>query len=104
MDTHLPNRSCVSCAPTMESPHLLCDKIANEAGDLDRGQVKVASGEGNGSRVEGTFRHVASTVSPFREMVVGAYLRGTGQPELPELDVNGLLGTLSHQFTEPDQS
>ena len=52
-------------------------------------QVEVALREGNGASVEGKFRRVASTDSPFREMVVWANLRVTGRPGLPEIDVDG---------------
>ena len=35
------------------------------------------------------YRRIASTDSPFREMVVWAYLRVTGRPGIPEVDVDG---------------
>ena len=35
------------------------------------------------------YRRIASTDSPFREMVVWAYLRVTGRPGVPEFDVDG---------------
>ena len=35
------------------------------------------------------YRRIASTDSPFREMVVWAYLRVTGRPGGPEIDVEG---------------
>ena len=35
------------------------------------------------------FQRIASTDSPFREMVVWAYLRITGRPGVPEIDVDG---------------
>lgn len=45
--------------------------------------------------VDDKFERVASTDSPFREMVVWAYLRVTGRPGLPEIDVDGWLENLS---------
>lgn len=36
-----------------------------------------------------TYCRVASTDSPFREMVVWAYLRTTGRPGVPEIDIDG---------------
>ena len=44
------------------------------------------------------FRRVASTDSPFREMVVWAYLRVAGRPGLPDVDVNGWLDMLSNHL------
>lgn len=38
---------------------------------------------------QGAFKRIASTDSPFREMVVWAYLRITGRPGVPEIDVDG---------------
>lgn len=38
-------------------------------------------------KVSSEFRRVASTDSPFREMVVWAYLRVTGRPGVPEIDI-----------------
>ena len=46
-----------------------------------------------------TFSRVASTDSPFREMVVWAYLRVTGRPGLPNTDVDGWLDDISEQLT-----
>ena len=39
-------------------------------------------------RGEDLYRRIASTDSPFREMVVWAYLRVTGRPGGPEVDVD----------------
>lgn len=52
-------------------------------------------GEGAGG-VE--FERVASTDSPFREMVVWAYLRVTGRPGVPEIDVESWLDDISDQL------
>ena len=41
------------------------------------------------------FVRVASTDSPFRELVVWAYLRVTGRPGAPEFDVDGWLDDIS---------
>jgi len=61
-------------------------------------QVELGPGEGDGSPVEGRFQRVASTDSPFREMAVWAYLRVTGRPGLPEIDINGWLENLLRQL------
>ena len=45
------------------------------------------------------YARVASTDSPFREMVVWAYLRVSGRPGLPNVDTNGWLGDISHWLT-----
>ena len=42
------------------------------------------------------FCRVASTDSPFREMVVWAYLRVTGRPGVPNIDVEGWMDDISN--------
>lgn len=44
------------------------------------------------------FCRVASTDSPFREMVVWAYLRVTGRPGVPDIDVEGWLTDISNDL------
>ena len=44
------------------------------------------------------FERVASTDSPFREMVVWAYLRVTGRPGLPVIDIDDWLRNISDHF------
>ena len=44
------------------------------------------------------FKRVASTDSPFREMVVWAYLRVTGRPGMPESDVDQWMDDISDHF------
>ena len=51
---------------------------------------------------EGGFERVASTDSPFREMVVWAYLRVTGRPGLPQIDVEDWLKNISDHLEERD--
>ena len=54
--------------------------------------------------VDDKFERVASTDSPFREMVVWAYLRVTGRPGLPEIDVDGWLENLSDWLSQGNGS
>ena len=49
------------------------------------------------------FQRVASTDSPFREMVVWAYLRVTGRPGLPEINIDDWLENISHHVATKDQ-
>lgn len=49
------------------------------------------------------FERVASTDSPFREMVVWAYLRATGRPGVPEIDVESWLDDISDQLASRGQ-
>ena len=49
------------------------------------------------------FDRVASTDSPFRELVVWAYLRVTGRPGVPALDVDGWIGDINQELTGPGQ-
>lgn len=71
---------------------------------LEWNQLEVAPGQGSESAAEGKFRRVASTDSPFREMVVWAYLRVTGRPGLPEIDVTGWLDDLSDWLARQEVS
>ena len=48
-----------------------------------------------GDSRQAEFERVASTDSPFREMVVWAYLRVTGRPGMPESDVDGWVDDIS---------
>ena len=45
-----------------------------------------------------TFERVASTDSPFREMVTWAYLRVTGRPGMPDVDIDQWLNDISHHL------
>ena len=58
---------------------------------LDWNDVRLAEDDGRAA----AFVRVASTDSPFRELVVWAYLRVTGRPGSPEFDVDGWLEDLS---------
>lgn len=71
---------------------------------LEGHQVEVATGDGSEPPMEGRFRRVASTDSPFRETVVWAYLRVIGRPGLPEIDVDAWLETLSDRLAERVES
>jgi len=46
------------------------------------------------------FERVASTDSPFREMVVWAYLRVTGRPGLPEINIDHWLEDIDFDLSK----
>ena len=60
------------------------------------------NGDNGGDKVsrEVDFKRVASTDSPFREMVTWAYLRVTGRPGVPEIDVEGWLDDISRYLED----
>lgn len=59
-------------------------------------------GEGDGGGQE-EFERVASTDSPFREMVVWAYLLVTGRPGLPDLELEAWLDDISDHLGKAEQ-
>ena len=69
---------------------------------LEHDQVQLEPSNDQES-LDGRFRRVVSTDSPFREMVVWAYLRVTGRPGLPEIDVEGWLEDISHHLERRPQ-
>ena len=50
------------------------------------------------------FQRIASTDSPFREMVVWAYLRITGRPGVPEIDVDGWVDHIVEYLNTGEQA
>ena len=50
------------------------------------------------------FQRIASTDSPFREMVVWAYLRVTGRPGVPEIDVDGWVNHIVEYLKTGEQA
>lgn len=62
---------------------------------LDWEDVRLGEDDGRAAAGEAVFKRVASTDSPFRELVVWAYLRVTGRPGAPEFDVDGWLDDIS---------
>lgn len=56
---------------------------------------RIDSGRCHGDSSQADFERVASTDSPFREMVVWAYLRVTGRPGMPESDVDRWVDDIS---------
>ena len=60
--------------------------------------IRLSSDEGKPEDSSRTFCRVASTDSPFREMVVWAYLRTTGRPGLPSTDVDAWLDNISEHL------
>ena len=65
---------------------------------LEWDQVDLQTGDGHESPEDSRFHRVASTDSPFREMVVWAYLRVTGRPGLPVIDIDDWLESISDHF------
>lgn len=63
-----------------------------EWGQLDSN----AAGEAGGTK----FERAASTDSPFREMVAWAYLRVSGRPGMPDVDVDRWLCSISKHLAE----
>lgn len=62
---------------------------------LNRDDVRLEEDDGRAAAGEAVFVRVASTDSPFRELVVWAYVRVTGRPGSPEFDVDGWLDDIS---------
>ena len=54
--------------------------------------------DGDVEKANPEFCRVASTDSPFREMVVWGYLRVTGRPGVPDIDVDGWLADISNDL------
>ena len=65
-----------------------------------RDDVSLFADSGGVEEPERKFFRVASTDSPFREMVVWAYLRVTGRPGLPSTDVDAWLDNISGYLAE----
>ena len=55
---------------------------------IDLDCIDLGKGDAGCDAADTTFDRVASTDSPFREMVVWAYLRVTGRPGVPDIDVD----------------
>ena len=64
---------------------------------LDRDKIYVETNDEN-TRDEGKFRRIASTDSPFRELVAWAYLRVTGRPGMPNFNVESWLCDIETHF------
>lgn len=58
-------------------------------------EVRLETEDGHAAADGAAFVRVASTDSPFRELVVWAYLRVTGRPGAPAFDVDGWLDDIS---------
>ena len=71
---------------------------------IEHEQVAAEPGRGGEPAGATEFERVASTDSPFREMVVWAYLRVAGRPGLPEVDVDGWLDDISSQLGTSEES
>ena len=71
---------------------------------LEWDQVDLQPGDGHESPDDSRFHRVASTDSPFREMVVWAYLRVTGRPGLPIIDIDDWLESISDYVAGRDDS
>ena len=64
--------------------------------------IRLKTVDGNATTLEPEFVRVASTDSPFRELVVWAYLRMTGRPGAPLFDVDGWVNDITAPRTERD--
>ena len=58
-------------------------------------EVQSEAARGRSPKEKRVFRRVASTDSPFRELVGWAYLRVTGRPGMPEVDIERWLEDIS---------
>ena len=65
---------------------------------IDPSTIIMDGGERDGEQEDRTYVRVASTDSPFREAVVWAYVRTTGRPGLPKMDVDAWLSDISDHF------
>jgi len=54
--------------------------------------------DSDAEKVSSEFHRVASTDSPFREMVVWAYLRVTGRPGVPAIDIERWMDDISNHL------
>lgn len=66
---------------------------------LDWNQVQFAPSDASSPANDEMFRRVASTDSPFREIVVWAYLGVTGRPGDPQIDTEKWLAEISSHFS-----
>ena len=71
---------------------------------LSIGQVQLEPTDADASAQDGLYRRVASTDSPFRELVGWAYLRVTGRPGTPEIDVERWLEDISRHLKDDGRS
>ena len=77
------------------------DHVPSMAANLKRldlvgwDEVRLETEDGHAAADGAAFVRVASTDSPFRELVVWAYLRVTGRPGAPAFDVDGWLDDIS---------
>ena len=77
------------------------DHVPSMAANLKRldlvgmNEVELETKDGHAAADGAAFVRVASTDSPFRELVVWAYLRVTGRPGAPEFDVDEWLDDIS---------
>lgn len=78
------------------SPHMAANLKRLELVDANKIDLRWKQDEGDADGPE--FVRVASTDSPFRELVVWAYLRVTGRPGVPEIDVDGWLDDISEHL------
>ena len=87
-DGLLPIPRFVNHVPSMAANLKRLDFVAWE-------DVKAETGDGRATADDPEFVRAASTDSPFRELVVWAYLRVTGRPGAPAVDVDGWLDDIT---------
>ena len=85
------------CVPSMQANLKRLELIGWDKLCLGSSSIE---GERDGCEYE----RVASTDSPFREMVVWAYLRVSGRPGLPNVDIDGWLEDIWHGLPGAKQS
>ena len=61
-------------------------------------RVDIGGGENGADGQESEWVRVASTDSPFRELAVWAYLRVTGRPGMPEIDIDRWVSEISSRL------
>ena len=87
-DNHFPIPGFQGCVPLMVANLKRLELI-----EWDKIELELRDGQASTTDVE--FTRVVSTDSPFREMVVWAYLRVAGRPGVPVIDVDGWLDDIS---------
>lgn len=65
--------------------------------------IDLGAGDAGGEAADTAFDRVASTDSPFREMVVWAYLRITGRPGMPDIDVDRWMNDITNPLATSGQ-
>lgn len=70
---------------------------------IEWNRINIGMEDGDAEAANSEFDRVASTDSPFREMVVSAYLRVTGRPGVPDINIDCWLDDISNHFATNDE-